>query len=290
MKHLLHAGFLAIVLFCYAHSYAQQVTKAKTKEGATKVKGQGAQKDKSIGRESLDMRGAYSMLHQVVNDGTKDSVMANEQMKLFTDQHVMYARKRSGDSLAAFGIGTYKVENGKVIEHMFYTADNGARRDTFELKINKTDDGYSQVIEFPEEQGIRYILTEDYKTVGKNVTSPLDGAWKQTKNVYIPKNGEAVTNENPIQYKVFQSGHFMWGNTVMDSATQKPVSFFGYGTFERKGNNQIIEVNTNSSYASLLVGRPVTIDIKFIGKDQYQQTFVWEDGSKNIEYYERLKE
>jgi hypothetical protein len=281
MKHLLTVGLLAIFLFCYQHSHAQQVAKAKTKEGSTKVKG--------TSKESLQMRGAYAMYNQVANDGTQDSVMGHEQLKLFTDKYVMYAHKNSEDSLATFGIGTYKIQNGKVIEHMFYTASGGAHNDTFELAINKTGEGYTQVINFPEEQGRRFRLTEDYKTIGEKVTSPLDGAWKQTKVETISKDGAIETNNNPTQYKVFQSGHFMWGNTSMDSATQKPVSFFGYGTFKMNGNNQAIEVNTNSSFATELVGKPVTLDLQFTDKDHYQQTIAWPSGAKGIEYYERLK-
>lgn len=289
MKQLLHVSLLAFVLLCFTTSSAQQIAKAKTKDGVTKVKGPGGEKEKSKAKESMNMRGAYSMYYQVANDGTKDSLMGNEQLKLFTDKYVMYAHKRPKDSLGEFGVGTYQIQNGKVIEHMFYTAASGARLDTFELEINKTGEGYRQVIDFPELEGRRFKLTEDYTTVGKHVNTPIDGAWKQTRNVSIsPKGDTAYKNDNPTQYKVFQSGHFMWGNTVLDSATQKPVSYFGYGTFSMKGN-QITEVNTNSSFVTSLVEIPVNLDIKFTGKDRYQQTIIWPDGWKQIEYYERLK-
>lgn len=289
MKHLLNVSLLAVILFCYSTGSAQQVAKAKTKDGITKVKGPGGEKEKNKGKESLNMRGAYSMYYQVANDGTQDSLMGNEQLKLFTDKYVMYAHKRPNDSLAEFGIGTYQIQNGKVIEHMFYTAAGGARQDTFELEINKTGEGYRQVIDFPELQGRRFKLIEDYTTVGKSVTTPIDGAWKQTRMVAISPAGDtAYRNETPTQYKVFQSGHFMWGNTVLDSATQKPVSYFGYGTFDMNGN-QVTEVNTSSSYATELVGKPMKLNIKLTGKDHYQQTIVGPDGWKQIEYYERLK-
>ncbi len=289
MKHLFKFGLLAVILLCFTNSHAQQVIKAKTKEGVTKVKGPGYKKDKSTGKESLPMQGAYAMYNQVVNDGTKDSVIGKEQMKIYTGRHIMYAQRRAEDSLANYGIGTYQVENGKVMEYMFYTASGGPHNDTFELQINKTADGYSQIINLPEESGRQFVLTEDYKAVGKNVSSPLDGAWKQTRNVYISNQGDTILNNTPIQFKVFQSGHFIWANTSLDSATQNPVSFFGYGTFEMKGNNQATEVNTNSSYATALVGIPVKLDLKFEGKDLYQQTIVYPDGSKAIEYYERLE-
>jgi hypothetical protein len=289
MKYLFKLGLLAIILFCFTNSHSQQITKAKTKEGVTKVKGPGYKKDKSTSKESFPMQGAYSMYRQVLNDGNKDSLLSNEQMKIYTDRHMMYAQRRAEDSLANYGIGTYKVQNGKVMEYIFYTASGGPNKDTFELKINKTGDGYSQIINFPDDEGRNFVLTEDYKAVGKNVSSPLDGAWKQTRNIYISGNGDTITNDTPTQFKVFQSGYFIWANTSLDSTTQKPVSFFGYGTFEMNGNNQATEVNTQSSYATALVGMPVKLDLKFNGKDTYQQTIVFPDGPTSIEYYERLK-
>lgn len=266
MKHLFSPGLIVISLLCYTYTQAQQTTK-----------------------ESNTMQGAYSMLRQIENNGTNDSMMKNEQFKIYTDRYMMYASPRPEDSLAIYGIGTYKVQNGKVMEYVFYSSIAGAHNDTFELDIRKTPDGYSQIIVFPGDQGRNIVLTEDYKNVSKTVTSPLDGAWKQTKRMYITKDGRTMTEAPITQFKVFQSGHFIWANTMTDSATQKPISAFGYGAFEMDGNNKAIETNSNSTYKTDLIDRPVTLQLKFTGKDAYRQTIVADNGEQMIEEYERLK-
>ena len=104
-----------------------------------------------------------------------------------------------------------------------------------------------------------------------------------------PKNGAPQVDNNPTQFKVFQSGNVMWANTHTDSATQKPVTAYGYGTFVMKGANQAVETMTNSTYRYDLVRKPVTLQLKFTGKDHYEQTIVWPSGEKLVEVYERLK-
>jgi hypothetical protein len=289
MRRLLEPGLIAVLLFCFTCIEAQQVAKAKSKEDKVKIKGTGTKKDKSTGIENNSIQGAYSMLRQIVNDGTKDSSLKNEQFKIFTDSYMMYASPLMGDTLAEYGIGKYEIKNGKVMEYVFFTSGDGARNDTFELDVRKKGNDYSQVIIFPAEGGRRFVLTEDYRNVSKNVTSPLDGAWKQTKRMYITKDGKTMADDRFTQYKIFQSGHFIWANTELDSTTKKPVSYFGYGTFEMNGNDQATETNNNSSYVKALVGRPVTLQLKFMGKDTYQQTIITPNGDQSVEVYERLK-
>src|SRR5262245_22987573 len=86
----------------------------------------------------LEMVGSYQMTSQVLNDGTKDSVLDRKQMKIYTDGYMMYASPNITDSFANFGIGKYKIENGKVYEYRFYTAEEGEKMDTFVLNIEKT--------------------------------------------------------------------------------------------------------------------------------------------------------
>ena len=61
----------------------------------------------------LNMKGAYSMLRQVANDGTADSMMNSEQFKIYTDRYMLYVRPIAGDTLAAYGIGTYEIKEGQ---------------------------------------------------------------------------------------------------------------------------------------------------------------------------------
>src|SRR5437773_3326601 len=52
--------------------------------------------------------------------------------------------------------------------------------------------GFKQVIDrIPlTANGKPYKLTEEYTKTGSPVTSPLDGAWKQVKNIYVRKKGD----------------------------------------------------------------------------------------------------
>lgn len=235
------------------------------------------------------MPGAYAMLMQIVSDGNRDEIQNVQQFKIYTDRYFMYAHALPGDSLAYYGIGTYRTGNDRLMEYPFYTSEGGAHTDTFEIQVTKLGNGYVQVINFPpDSQGRKYVLTEEYGNVSTPVTSPLDGAWKQTKAQFIPTKGAAITNGNSTQYKVFQDGHFMWAHTSMDSATHKPVSAFGYGTFEMQGLNKARERTTNSTFRTALIGKPVMVELKFMGTDAYQQTINQPDG-KSIEVYERLK-
>lgn len=235
------------------------------------------------------MQGAYLMTKQVMNTGVGDSVSSLQQMKLFTDRYMIYAHALPGDSLAGYGIGTYKTTKDGIVENVFHTGSGGAHNDTFQVKIERTNTGFEQRISFTDSAGNKLLLTEYYNNVGKNTTSPLDGAWKQTHQTYTPKNGTTVKEMNPLQFKVFQSGNFIWVNTHTDSATKKPISAFGYGTFEMMGKNAVKETNAKSTFASELVGKPVTLQLEFTGKDSYKQTIVYSNGGQSVEYYERLK-
>lgn len=80
----------------------------------------------------------------------------------------------------------------------------------------------------------------------------------------------------------------MWARTDKDSATGKPVSTFGYGSFEMEGPNRLRERTTNSTFRTALIGKPVSVQIKMMGNDAYEQTIDWPTG-KSVETYQRLK-
>lgn len=240
-------------------------------------------------KNALDMRGAYFLTRQVANNGTKDSLMEAKQLKIFTDKHMVYVHPGPDDSLAYYGVGRYTVADGKVIEDIFFTSEEGKVNNKFELAINQTGQGYAQVIQFPPGQdNISWKLTEEYRRVDQNLVSPLDGAWKQIKVTSVATDGTTKTNESPTQFKFFYRGNFAWVNTSRDSATNKPVSFYGYGNFKMNGNDELVENNTSSSFKSVLVNKPVTLKIKMLDKDHFEQTIQWE-GGKETELYERLQ-
>lgn len=236
----------------------------------------------------IEMIGAYQMTSQVLNDGTKDSVLDRKQLKIYTDKYMMYASPNITDSFANFGIGKYEIDNGKVIEYRFYTAEEGEKMDTFKLDIEKTYNGYKQVINDITIQGKKYKLTETYESYSTDQKSPLDGAWRQVKNIYFPSSGDSSVNNNPLEYKAFQSGYFIWAITVKDS-TNKRTSVFGYGPFQTINPDRIRESVANSTFVTGVVGRKYDVDIKFNGNDSYQQTLTFANGDKSTEVYERLK-
>src|ERR1700712_2224758 len=126
----------------------------------------------------LDMKGAYQMKKQAANDGKKDTVLKHDQLKLYTGKYMMYASPHSADSFGEYGIATYNVMGDSVRENIFYTSSTGAVKDTAILKVKKSGGGYSQVIDYSDNNG-HFIHTEDYENVNEPGESPLDGAWKQ---------------------------------------------------------------------------------------------------------------
>jgi hypothetical protein len=236
----------------------------------------------------IEMIGAYQMTTQVLNDGTKDSVIQRKQLKIYSADYMMYASPNVSDSFANFGIGKYKIENGKVYEYRFYTAEEGEKMDTFVLNIEKTYNGYKQVIEKINIGGKTYKLTEEYVSKGTDQKSPLDGAWKQVKNIYLTSKGDSSVNNSPLEYKTFQSGYFIWAITVKDSTNRK-TSVFGYGPFEMLDNNKVRETVANSTFVQGLLGKKYDVDIQWSGSDMYKQTITFANGDKSTEVYQRIK-
>lgn len=233
----------------------------------------------------LSMAGAYTMTRQVLNDGTKDSLLDRSQLKIFTDKYVMYASPNLTDSFANFGIGTYHVNDGRIVEEIFYTTSTD-KRDSSVLMIENNANGYKQEIAKLPINGKDYKLTEVYENVGSAISSPLDGAWKQVRNVYIRNAGDSSVNTTPIEYKIYQSGYFIWAITTKDSA-QKNVSVFGYGTFDYDGKNRSKETMMNSTFVSTK-GKGYDVAIDMNGRNAYRQTITFANGDRSIEYYERL--
>ena len=123
---------------------------------------------------------------------------------------------------------------------------------------------------------------------GKDKATPLAGAWKQVKNIGISKDGDTVINKVVTQFKVYQSGYFIWANPTEDPASHNFVTAYGYGTFKKKGDDRIVETNINSTYQDL-VGRPVDIEIEIMGPDSYKQTIRSDNGYRSVEVYDRMK-
>ena len=122
-----------------------------------------------------DMKGAYSMTKQIGNDGTKDTLLKKEQLKIYSDHFMMYASPRATDSFGEYGIATYSHDGNRVRENIFYTSTAGEVRDTAMLEITKLPNGYKQVIRYVDSSGT-FVITEEYdKVYFRNImVKPLD--------------------------------------------------------------------------------------------------------------------
>ncbi|MEO8112666.1 MAG: hypothetical protein ABI594_21635 [Ginsengibacter sp.] len=235
------------------------------------------------------MPGTYLMLSQTLNDGTKDTKYTSlKQLKTYTDDFFMYTQVNPDDSVSSFGVGSYDIDSGKVVENVIYSSSDTAFNDapiSYRLDIDKTQDGYTQVIPEIVSRNQKYKLTEVYNKVGSDVKSPLDGVWKETISFVV--NGTDSIKNNRTQYKSFANGYFMFGQTVKDSASRSHTGI-GFGTFVMQGDNQAKETDLNSTY-SIIAGNTFTVDIQMDGPDKYKQMINNADGTKGVEFYERLK-
>jgi hypothetical protein len=286
MKHLLKLNLLVFLLL-YCKESNLQIIKEKVKEDKSQKK-EGIQNDLIKAKDSLNMQGAYLLRKQVVKHDNIDSVLKIDQFKIYTDRHVFYVSPETENSSADFAIGTYTVQNGKLVEYIFYIGSKADHKDTFELKVHKNINGHTQIFEKATDKG-KLEFTADYERVGKSdLITPLDGIWRQIKNTYIPKSGNENTNTGSIQYKGYQSGYFVFASSSPGFG-KKPVIRFGYGSFEMNGKDQEMEVNINTNMSVASIGKPLALQLEFFGNDRYQQTLVFSNGDRVIEVYERLK-
>lgn len=240
-------------------------------------------------KETPNMPGAYLMTSQTLNDGKKDTKLSTlKQLKIYTDNFFMYAQVNPADSVSSFGVGSYISDTGTVTENGIFSARDTTYTATpisFKLNITKTPDGYEQVIPELVADSQKYKLTEVYQTVGTDVKAPLDGVWKET-NSYTLKGNDTTKNVR-TQFKAYYAGYFMFGASSKDSASKNHTGI-GFGTFEMIGDNKMKETDLNSTY-SIIAGQSFNIEIEMTGTDNYNQTISQADGSKSVEYYERVK-
>jgi hypothetical protein len=235
------------------------------------------------------MAEVYFMISQTVNDGKKDTKYTDlKQLKIYTDSFFMYAQVNPGDSVSGFGVGSYTTDTGTVIENSMYVGRDTTittEPTTYKLDIKTTPDGYQQVIPEIQINNQKSKLTEEYQKVSIDSITPLDGIWKETDYYLI--SGKDTTRSARTQYKAYYAGYFMYGHTYKDAAS-KIHTGIGFGTFTMDGTTKIKEMDLNSTY-SIAVGQAFSIDVEMDGSDHYKQTIVNNDGTKSVEFYERLK-
>jgi len=240
-------------------------------------------------KQTAKMPGAYLMTSQTLNDGKNETKYTTlKQLKIYTDSFFMYAQVNPPDSVSAFGVGSYSSDTGTVTENVIFSARDTSFTATpasFKLNITKTPDGYEQVIPEIVSDSIKYKLTEVYQTVGTSVKSPIDGVWKEINSYSI--NGTDTIKNNRTQFKAFYAGYFMFGSSYKDSSAKNHTGI-GFGTFEMNGNDKMKETDLNSTF-SIIAGQSFDIAIDMSGSDNYKQTITNSNGSKSVEFYERVK-
>ncbi len=244
----------------------------------------------SAKKESLSMSGAYQMKSLNVKSTQSDSSYTNvNQLKIYTDDYMMYANINSPDSISSFGIGSYTAGVDSVTENVIYSAgDSGENSQpaSYKLAVTKAGTGYSQFITgMQDNKGQKFDMTEAYESVGNAVTSPLDGAWKLVKRFEVKGTDTAYTSQT--QYKTYYAGDCIWGHTWKDS-TNKVHTGIGFGKFTMPAPNKVKESMTASTYSEVR-GHDFDIDVEMMGTDGFKQTMNNADGSKSVELYEKLK-
>jgi hypothetical protein len=234
------------------------------------------------------LEGVYQLQKQVLSGGKKDSTIKRDQVKIYTDRHFLYA-SIVPDSSVGFGVGSYTLDSSgkKIVEKSMYTSRALDSSLTYNLKITKRDSGYTQVIpDYTSAQGVKYVLTEDYKKFPPGDTTKLDGLWKMERTFTV--KGKDTVLSRVKQYKIYWSGHFTFIHRFpLDSTEKKFRNGFGTGIFTLR-NDTLREVEQNSNY-SLIRGHKFAIKISFNGPDEYTQIINSATNGQSVEIYRRVK-
>lgn len=230
--------------------------------------------------------GVYKLEKQMLSGGGRDTVYARTQMKIYTNNHFMYAAM-APDSSVGFGVGSYKQDSvNKITEQNIYSSRMLDSSQTFNLIITRTDTGYTQVIpNMTTVRNVPYKLTENYTKVALTDTSALDGLWKM--DAFYTVTGKDTIKQTPTQYKIFWGGHFMFVHRYpINKEGTKFKNGFGYGAFSLK--DDILSEEDEISNHPQLLHKKFAIKITFKGNNEYSQV-ITDSAGKSIEIYKRLE-
>ncbi|MDB5023277.1 MAG: hypothetical protein JWP78_1032 [Mucilaginibacter sp.] len=219
--------------------------------------------------ERIYYSGIFKLDKQVVSGGGKDTALAKEQMKIYTDHNYMYAGM-APDSSVAVGVGSYELDSGnRIVEHNIFNNRALDSAQIFVVLINKTDNGRTEVIpDFAANKNVKYKMTEGYVKLPVMGASNLDGVWNMDEAFRV--KGKDTLKQQQTQFKVFWRGHFMFiHHYPIGALGAEYKNGFGYGTFSLK-NDTLNEEDKMSSHA-ILLNRKFVIKIIFNGKDKYSQ-------------------
>jgi len=232
--------------------------------------------------------GVYKMDKQVAkNDSSETTTLAadgNTQYKIYTPGEYFYIAIGK-DSSVGFGVGSYTSKDGKIVETNIYNTGDRDSAESFNLDITKSEKGYTQVLNEIIVAGKKYKLTEDYTTVATTATATaLDGVWKQSKNLNV--TGTDTVDATYNEYKVYQTGHFMWAAHNKADTAAKYSTYVGHGTFTLDKDALTEDLDMSNVNGAL---RKYNIVVTFNGTDEFTQKT--SDTSKvvNFKTYKRVK-
>jgi hypothetical protein len=238
--------------------------------------------------KTTSLVGVHKLDKQVIADGktenVKTSANGDVQYKIYTPEGYFYIAM-SKDSVVNFGTGSYVLGDKVITESNIFNSISLDTASSVKLDITTGEKGYTQVIPEITVSGTKYKFTEDYTTVATTGTSALDGIWHQTKTIVV--KGKDTTDASYNEYKVYNSGHFMWATKYTDTATKKDVKLVGHGTFTVNNNDLIEQLDMSSR--SGITGK-YNIKLKFNGADEYtQETADTVAKTVNFKTYKRVK-
>jgi hypothetical protein len=219
--------------------------------------------------EKISYSGVFKLNKQVVSGGGKDTVIAKQQMKIYTDHNYIYAGM-TPDSSIAFGVGSYALDTGsRIVEHNIYNNRALDSTQIFEVIIKKTDRGRTQVIpELARNKSVVYKMTEEYVKLPMTGPSSIDGTWVLDKGFRV--KGKDTLRQHETRFIMFWGGHFMFVHHYLVNALGTDYkNGFGYGTFSLK-NDTLNEEYKMSSHTELL-NHKSSIRITLNGKNEYSQ-------------------
>ena len=241
-------------------------------------------------QDTVDISGAYSLIQEESKGTLKDSASADiNKIKIYTKDYYMYATKIISDSVTSFEIGTYNLDEEKLIEDVIFSSFGTTSYEptNFIFDINKTEEDQLRIIKDSNSvQRGKTSYIENYKYIGKKSSSIVDGAWQQTDTYAV--EGKDTIWDKGSNFKIMYDGYFIWGDFHMNSVIQKQDTYIGFGTFEIMGDSKIAERTIKSNWESN-EGKTFYLDLEFINDDKFKQSILDSiNGIRYIEVYQRL--
>ena len=127
-------------------------------------------------------------------------------------------------------------------------------------------------------------------TLSEDTAPSVEGVWKQTEHFWITEFGDTVfVAPEHDAYKIYLDGHVMWNCEPDPDSTE----WFGFGTYELKGDTLIERLSTMSwSVQELIEFNEEFVLIVEFDENNFRQYIVstWQDTVYyNTEVYERVK-